>query len=182
MPKDNHSVICEEGLLLRTDGTGFQHRSSCDTWSQHFEQPVPLVSILAYLHWTGERLALAAEHPSDVPKLEKMRQTITEEWFGDLSMEYLGRWNPGVLPGFANLTHPRIFTGAELEKYLDQENYGSPSAPRLFGALLFNSVGGDGGMGATGKWDPWAAELLVFGSCHGGRGPWHNGRGPEKLE
>ena len=27
--------------------------------------------------------------------------------------------NPGVLPGFANLTHPRIFTAAELESYLD---------------------------------------------------------------
>ncbi|CAE7947962.1 ABCA1, partial [Symbiodinium sp. KB8] len=103
------------------------------------------------------RLALAAEHASDVPKLEKMRQTITEEWFGDLTMR-----NPGVLPGFANLTHPRIFTGAELEKYLDQEDYGSPSAPRLFGALLFNSVGGDGGMGAAGKWDPGLRCVFLF--------------------
>ena len=27
--------------------------------------------------------------------------------------------NPGVLPGFANLTHPKIFTAAELESYMD---------------------------------------------------------------
>ena len=33
-----------------------------------------------------------------------------------------------------------------------QEDYGSASSPRLYGALLFASVGGDGSLGAPGQW------------------------------
>ena len=36
--------------------------------------------VLSYLHWTGERIALAAEKAADVPKVEQFR-SLTEEKF-----------------------------------------------------------------------------------------------------
>ena len=31
--------------------------------------------------------------------------------------------NPGILPGFANLTHPKILTSSELENYMESDSW-----------------------------------------------------------
>lgn len=58
--------------------------------------------------------------------------------------------HPGVLPSFKSLTFPKIFTSKELESYLESETYGSEGF--LWGAVVFDAVGGDGSLGAPGPW------------------------------
>lgn len=58
--------------------------------------------------------------------------------------------NPGVLPGFTNLTSPTIYTTSELQSYLDSGSYGNKGL--LYGAIVFDEIGGDGHLGASGKW------------------------------
>ncbi|CAK9049012.1 unnamed protein product, partial [Durusdinium trenchii] len=177
MPKENKSIICEEGLeLAPPSSTRLSKRSRCDAWTEHILHPVDFYVVLSYLHWTGERIALAAEKAADVPKVEQFRETVTAEWFPDINMtnipciplerDFLGKIesevmqikenrstlrcmkekiNPGVLPGFANLTHPKIFTAAELESYMD-------TGVKLFAALVFHQLP-SGAKGAPGDWD-----------------------------
>ncbi|CAJ1347857.1 unnamed protein product, partial [Effrenium voratum] len=195
MPKTMKSTTCQEGLPLEDDAGSWLMRSYCNLWTKYYLTPRDPVTVLSYLHWSGERLALAVEHPEDSAKVERFRDTITAEWFPDLTLrnipcvplerDLLGKIsssvmgkavgssagkqlterarhleenrttlacqkkkvNPGVLPGFANLTHPKIFTAAELDTYLD-----SADTARLFGALVFHKVPGQGELGAPGDW------------------------------
>ncbi|CAK0894746.1 unnamed protein product, partial [Prorocentrum cordatum] len=62
------------------------------------------------------------------------------------------RKRSGILPGFANLTHPEVYRADELQKYLDSPTYGYGTQPRFFAAVVFGSVGGQGEPGAPGHW------------------------------
>ncbi|CAL1153289.1 unnamed protein product [Cladocopium goreaui] len=174
MPEKNKSTVCVEGLELEASSS-LASRSYCNAWTHYLLEPVDFGVVLAYLHWTGERIVLAADHASDFPKVEKFRKTITEEWFPDLYLknipcvplerDLLGKLeteimpgkaenkslpcmkkkvNPGILPGFANLTHPKILTSSELENYME-------SGARIFGAIVFHQIP-SGEKGSPGDW------------------------------
>eukprot|EP00929_Paragymnodinium_shiwhaense_P115857 TRINITY_DN8500_c0_g1_i3.p1 TRINITY_DN8500_c0_g1~~TRINITY_DN8500_c0_g1_i3.p1 ORF type:complete len:2086 (-),score=492.32 TRINITY_DN8500_c0_g1_i3:221-6478(-) len=94
----NYSIECKEGLPLdppaatpfgpsktpsSLEGIGY---SKCKAWSDVYRRPIMFLDVLAYLHWTGDRLALAVEDPSDKPKVEKMRDYISTHWHPEMEM------------------------------------------------------------------------------------------------
>ena len=85
--------------------------------------------------------------------------------------------NPGILPGFANLTHPKILTSSELENYMESDSWFEqrfntifcleesqsvhecvpcPKAKgaRIFGAIVFHQIP-SGEKGSPGDWVSW---------------------------
>lgn len=187
MPKGNFSTECVEGLPLNADVA--LRRSTCKSWTDLFDRPRPFHEVLAYLHWSGKRLALAAERSDDIPKVDLMRDYISKNWHPDIYLTNIpcvnlekpifsldeiknGKVdpedvfrrkselpcenmfdipNPGILPSFKNLTHPKIFTAKELQSYLDSERYGSDGL--LYGAVVFSAIGGSGSIGSAGSWE-----------------------------
>jgi len=176
MPEKNKSTTCVEGLELEDPYSHLASHSSCDSWTAYLLEPLDFGVVLSYLHWTGERLVLAADNAADLPKVEQFRQAVTTEWFPDINLtnipciplerNLLGKLeteiipgkventstlpcmkkkvNPGILPGFANLTHSKILTSSELDDYME-------SGARLFGAIVFHQIP-SGEKGAPGDW------------------------------
>ena len=182
MPKEEYATECAAGLPMLDAYGELLGYSSCSPWTEHFRRPRAFLDVLAYLHWSNKSLALAAEDPADIPKVERLRSWISTHWYPDqkladipcveLEVDWLaslqrsrghghsppvhrfpcrgGRKNPGILPNFTALTHPRIFTSAELDTYLDSGSYGSDGL--LYGAVVFSALGEDGGLGSPGRW------------------------------
>lgn len=191
MPSDNKTTTCTPGLPIYTDVNGRSEltgHSTCKSWTQYYDRPIPVLDILAYLHWSQKYLALAVENPDDASKVEHVRQEIHRRWHPDVEMKDIPcvnlegdvvnftrhkkqpmpgpspfknysnyshdlpcrahPRNPGVLPGFVNLTGSKIYSADELQQYLDSENYGND----VWGAVVFSSVGGNGELGAPGHW------------------------------
>lgn len=104
MPKSNHSTECVEGLPLDPHRpSGFSH---CEAWTQKRNTALPFHEVLAYLHWSGKRLALAVHNPADIPKVEAMRDFIAEQW-------YPATWYANI--PCKNLEHP-VFSLSQIEE------------------------------------------------------------------
>jgi hypothetical protein len=89
MPKGDFATTCTEGLPLTGDSGKQLGFSECDAWTDYFNRPVTTLEVLGYLHWTGKRLGLAAEKAEDIPKVEFVRDWITQHWFGEMYLDHI---------------------------------------------------------------------------------------------
>ena len=161
--------------------------SSCRPYTDTVRSIEPFFRTLTHLHALQHvKVAFAAESPEDAPKVRRMREWISREWYprqelddvpcmaGELIAGDIG-WdedsfdeaslqgsvrncthhgvNPGVLSSFEDVSHIQGGgTAAELQEYIESDGY-MVSGPRVWAAVVFNAIPGEGNPGEDGHWN-----------------------------
>lgn len=152
MPKNNYTTVCSEGIPLtneRGQVTGF---STCHAWTDYAKRPLPFMSVLAYLHFSGKRLALAVERDTDLPKVENMRKWISENWHPDLVMtdipcrsleqDWVSKFTPAMNASQDNATlepHSTLACNEHIPNPGKLPNFASLTVPRIYTNTQLNS-------------------------------------------
>ena len=205
-PTGSRSTTCVRGLEYRfnpalTSAAGLtgversMRTTDCTPYSVLVTQPEPFFKWVSLFHWTWDaRMGMSADREEDVPKLQRMREWISANWYprhrmqrvhgcrdGQLQDYPFGRSGPMnrkfsekeckgdnvVISSFSDVTHVHGGgTTAEMMQYLQSSRYGV-DGPKYAFAVVFHSIPGDGSPGSAGDWDYSVRMNYTFGDIGG---------------